>query len=766
MGDSQQLFSWLVRQVLIDQQTPLMEGLPWLQGRQQELGLGNLEVDSIIREVLSPYPEYLQAYQAWYVARLHPYQQHDQPQDQQYLDLQFRQAIVQYLITPQLPLTESIFKTLRDCQQYLGLSDDRAIQVLEETLNQNLAKKREFQQVQKALFQRAATAFLLDRPLNIDGIRNLQITYPALFFSEQQAIELIRQVLLWHPMRWHQFQQLQQEEKQYRQLLYKKEQFRLCAEQSLIYQGLTLTGLNHLRTKQQELDLTELQVEQIINEILELDPAKRQVWEQVQKQDDFHHMVQELLIKQPITLTGISQVKGRQAQIGFTEAEADRLLQEWLAQSPGKLQEFERTLKAEQFCQATEQILQASLISIQTIAQVIDTLKDQQRILGLTTSEAIQLLDRVLRLNNNRYGQFRQLQQELFRQEIEYYINEQPVSQIRLDFFKDKGLSCLLTEQQANATIQDVIKTKATNRRVQEKFQEEYQQRLQTYDQIFDEIIHHGGMPLSSKAWEELHEWRLRLGLDKSFDIPDPTSIRTTKRINYTRLWRLLKDQNWQAACDETFHKMLEATHRQEQGFLSCRSIELFPCVDLCTIDHLWRKSSHGKFGFSVQYNIWQQCRYQPGHKPEHQQAGYGSISHFAACVGWRHAQADSWLTYESLNFSLDAPDGHLPAFPLIGWWCWMGGMKALFDRLEICPLNDAEDHLIVSQENLPTDAALSPLSFSMAINQHHATAAAVPVQPVANRSADSLPQNYRVVPPDNRLPTGYSLPDKCPTPD
>ncbi|HEY9661760.1 MAG TPA: hypothetical protein V6C65_25165, partial [Allocoleopsis sp.] len=395
---------------------------------------------------------------------------------------------------------------------------------------------------------------------NIDGIRNLQITCPALFLNEQRAREIVRQVLFWHPMRWNQFQQLQQEEKQHRQLLYKKEQFRLFAEQSLIYQGLTLAGLNHLRVKQQELDLTEPQAEQIIHEILEIDPAKRPVWEQVQKQDEFHRMVQKLLIQQPITIAGISQVKGRQTQLGFTEAEADRMLQEWLSQYPGKLQELEITFKAEQFCQAVEQILKTSLISIQTIAQVIDTLKDQQRVLGLTTAQVIQLLDRVLSLNNYRYEPFRKLQQELFRQEIEYYINDQPLSQIRLNFFKDKALSYLLTEQQATATIQDIIQTRKTNRIVQEKFQEEYQQRLQTYDQIFDEIIRHEGMPLSAKAWEELYEWRCRLGLDKSPDIPDPTSIRTTKRINYTQLWRLLKDQNWQAACDETFHKMLEAT--------------------------------------------------------------------------------------------------------------------------------------------------------------------------------------------------------------
>ena len=126
--------------------------------------------------------------------------------------------------------------------------------------------------------------------------------------------------------------------------------------------------------------------------------------------------------------------------------------------------------------------------------------------------------------------------------------------------------------------------------------------------------------------------------------------LSSDKGVDYTRLRDLLKAGNWKEADKETLAVMLKTADRVKEGRLSSDFIEKFPCTDLRTIDQLWVKYSNGCFGFSVQKRIWESVG-----------KDYGK---FGDRVGWRKGMFfnKEWLYYKELTFSLQAPQGHLPA--------------------------------------------------------------------------------------------------------
>ncbi|MGB6299401.1 MAG: GUN4 domain-containing protein [Rivularia sp. (in: cyanobacteria)] len=126
------------------------------------------------------------------------------------------------------------------------------------------------------------------------------------------------------------------------------------------------------------------------------------------------------------------------------------------------------------------------------------------------------------------------------------------------------------------------------------------------------------------------------------------------KGVDYTRLRDLLKTGSWKEADQETARLMLKVANRETEGWLDSDSIKKFPCTDLRTIDQLWVKYSNGHFGFSVQKRIWESVG--------------KDYEKFGDRVGWRKVRATGmffnkeWLYYNQLTFSLQAPQGHLPA--------------------------------------------------------------------------------------------------------
>lgn len=94
---------------------------------------------------------------------------------------------------------------------------------------------------------------------------------------------------------------------------------------------------------------------------------------------------------------------------------------------------------------------------------------------------------------------------------------------------------------------------------------------------------------------------------------------------------------------------MLKISEREDKGWLDDGDIKKFPRYDLHIINQLWVKYSDGKFGFSIQKQIFQY----------HQQ--------FITGCGWiENIAKNEWVKYEDYNFTLDANIGHLPSTPQI----------------------------------------------------------------------------------------------------
>jgi hypothetical protein len=82
-------------------------------------------------------------------------------------------------------------------------------------------------------------------------------------------------------------------------------------------------------------------------------------------------------------------------------------------------------------------------------------------------------------------------------------------------------------------------------------------------------------------------------------------AVRSAAGIDYTKLDRLLSEGHWQLANQETWDLLCQALSKNRGSYLSVEEIKQLPCQDLQAIDHLWQKYSQGRFGFSVQEQIY-----------------------------------------------------------------------------------------------------------------------------------------------------------------
>lgn len=118
--------------------------------------------------------------------------------------------------------------------------------------------------------------------------------------------------------------------------------------------------------------------------------------------------------------------------------------------------------------------------------------------------------------------------------------------------------------------------------------------------------------------------------------------------IDYTSLQELLVNQDFEAADRLTIQKMCELAGEaaMQRKWLYFTEIESFPSTDLQTINNLWVVYSEGKFGFSVQRELW---------------LGLGkNWDNLWTKIGWK--SGNNWTRYPNgFTWDLTAPKGHLP---------------------------------------------------------------------------------------------------------
>lgn len=124
--------------------------------------------------------------------------------------------------------------------------------------------------------------------------------------------------------------------------------------------------------------------------------------------------------------------------------------------------------------------------------------------------------------------------------------------------------------------------------------------------------------------------------------------LESAQNLDYKPLQQLLAQQDFQLADVVTLQKMCElaGTAAIERNWIYFTEVVNFPVVDLLTLDQLWRMSSGGKFGFSVQRRIWLS-------------AGQ-DFSKLWTKINWK--SGNTWTRYpHDFTWDLTAPLGHLP---------------------------------------------------------------------------------------------------------
>ena len=156
---------------------------------------------------------------------------------------------------------------------------------------------------------------------------------------------------------------------------------------------------------------------------------------------------------------------------------------------------------------------------------------------------------------------------------------------------------------------------------------------------------------------EEAERRERELEAERQRQKKNEVSLVSAKGVDYRKLRDLLKAKKWQEADAETKRVILKAASRESEGWLRVEDAKNFSCQDLGTIDKLWVKYSNGKFGFSVQKQIYLSL----GGTKEYNRDVFEK---FGDKVGWR--KGGQWLSYSELTFDDKHYVGHLPLYRYI----------------------------------------------------------------------------------------------------
>jgi hypothetical protein len=120
------------------------------------------------------------------------------------------------------------------------------------------------------------------------------------------------------------------------------------------------------------------------------------------------------------------------------------------------------------------------------------------------------------------------------------------------------------------------------------------------------------------------------------------------KNIDYQSLQQLLVKRDFQSADRLTLEKLCEIAGpgAEAKKWLYFSEVANFPITDLQTINNLWFIHSQGKFGFSVQRELWLSLS--------------KNWEKLWPLIGWK--TGNNWTRYpHEFTWNLDAPKGHLP---------------------------------------------------------------------------------------------------------
>ncbi|NER50271.1 MAG: protein kinase [Symploca sp. SIO1A3] len=168
--------------------------------------------------------------------------------------------------------------------------------------------------------------------------------------------------------------------------------------------------------------------------------------------------------------------------------------------------------------------------------------------------------------------------------------------------------------------------------------------------------------------------------------VAQPVSTKTSTKvlasaakIDYSELRDLLARKKWQEADNKTWDLLCQAIGRRPGYYLQTADIKNLPCEDLLIIDQLWRKFSAGRFGFTVQKQIYQEVE--------------GDYPSFCDRVGWSLHNSSTIKSEFKLKLRLpftqtpEMPVGHFPSRQWAGGYYWWRHAGTLAAKLEQCSI-------------------------------------------------------------------------------
>ena len=227
----------------------------------------------------------------------------------------------------------------------------------------------------------------------------------------------------------------------------------------------------------------------------------------------------------------------------------------------------------------------------------------------------------------------------------------------------------LKTEQQAATTVEEA--RLATETKVEGDRQSQVQQareHLEQYLALCRETMTSRLYPSEFDQGRLDQARRLRdISIDEAIALETTVrnelygSLESTAGVDYSRLRDMLLQQAWQEADMETEAVILKTLNRDMQP-VTAATVQRLPAVDLATIDALWSRYSNKRFGFRAQQQV---------HRAQQQiqQDDRQQWLAFQQALGWREPPSlffQGYRPYHDLDFSLEAPLGHLPTWR----WC------------------------------------------------------------------------------------------------
>jgi hypothetical protein len=187
---------------------------------------------------------------------------------------------------------------------------------------------------------------------------------------------------------------------------------------------------------------------------------------------------------------------------------------------------------------------------------------------------------------------------------------------------------------------------------------------------LIQEAVKQGATDLAYQCLQELPRTR-RIAPELEAQLTALTQ--TVQNSRYAQLEDYLKNGQWEEADNETYRLMITTVGKEEGQYFEPEELLNFPCEELLTIDGLWVKYSNGKFGFSVQKDIYLECGGIPDGKYYEE-----AFEKFSDRVGW--TENGNWMTFR-IKYDTTSPKGHLPHSTGIVY------STILFSRITHCKL-------------------------------------------------------------------------------